>query len=143
MAGVVRTGEGTTLSYSSDGGTTYIELVNITSIQPPGFSRPAVSTKHLKSASATKRPGKIPDYGDVALHVLYKVGEASHTTLLAMATDLVLYKWKIEYFDETGTAAGTDVFDGFVTEVGPDQVEDEANHGCDVTLAVAGPVTRT
>ena len=138
----VRTGEGTTLSYSADEGTTFTELAAVLSVQPPGFSRPVVATKHLKSVAATKRPGIIPDYGQVKARIQYSPSDATHTTLYAMATDLTAYVWKIAYFDENGDAAGTDTFPGFVSEVGPQDTSDEANHESDVTIEVTGAVTR-
>lgn len=138
----VRTGEGTTLSYSPDDGTTWTVLAQVLSIQPPGFSRPSVSTKHLRSDYATKRPGKIPDFGQVQARIQYDPSDATHRTLYGMAKDLTAYQWKVEYYDESGVQDGSDTFPGFVSELGPDQAEDEGNHETDVTIEVSGNVVR-
>lgn len=132
----VMTGEGTTLSYSADGAT-WTEVAQVLSVTPPGWTRPAVSTKHLKSAIDTQRPGKIPHHGPVQFRIQVSHGEATHLALYAMADDLAEYHWRIDYFDEQGEPAGSDTILGFVTEYSPDGGEDEANHEADLTIEVS------
>lgn len=113
----------------------YVEQAGITKITPHKTKVTSSKATTLRSASATaeKIPGII-DEGQSTFSMIFRKG--TYNTL--RGTLRVNQNWQIVASD----SGSTWVFDGFITEFGPEVPEDDTVT-CDVTIDITGPVTFT
>ena len=134
-------GEGTILSYSSDGGTTYTDIAQLLSITPPGISRGSVKKTSLGDSAQRFRGGKIPDYGEATFSIEYDT--AVHSALVALVESSAALDWKISFNGDEYTTHGLATFTAFISDFKPSELADETNSEADLTLKVDGAVVWT
>lgn len=131
--------EGTTLSFSEDG-QDFTEVAEIVSCGIPGGTVPVVSKTKLTSNYQEKRPGLIPDLGQIAFRLQFDPNENVHQELRSFFLGSSILHWKIEYNDGFDVPA-SDTFMGFMVEWAFDDAEDESNIEADVTIEITGGVS--
>jgi hypothetical protein len=137
---VIVPSEGTKLAYSTDGGSTYVDVGFLTKVKPPGGKVPEVPTTYLGSVAKTFRPGKIPEAGEVTFSIYWDPSDTDQRGMLAYLSSPATIDWKVTFNDSFSTHAKA-TFKGFITQWEPGDDEDETNVTADVTVRITGLVT--
>lgn len=130
-------GEGTTLSYSSDG-TSYTPIAQVVSINGPSWAVAEVETTHLTSTDKEFRPSEIPESGTLDFSIEYDADSTTHSAMTTlMATPATRY-WQIGLNDTSSTTWSGQ---GFLTGFSLTGMEVEGNLMADVSLRFTGGLT--
>lgn len=115
----------------------------ILSVSPPGGEVTVVDKTALADTHKRKRPGLIPDSGEVSFRIQYDPNYSVHEYITGKinAPSLTNDVFKITYVDGMVVPAH-DTFNGFFSKFEPADAEDESNLEADVTITIDGPVTR-
>lgn len=133
---------GTNLSYSANG-STYTDLTDIVSIDPPNISVGESETTVIDSTGAYKE--FIPSWAEAGeLSFTCRFAKAQYNTLVGFLR--AVYYWKITFPLISGeTTASTLVGQGFITEIGITEGSAESDdvYDVEVTIRYTGAVTFT
>ena len=121
--------QGTTLSIGGD------EVVDLTDITFPGFSRESVETHTLNSTVKEYRPSNIGDWGEIEFTVMYSSG--AHSDLIALTTATSNTSFVAAHNGTTLLSCS-----GHVNAFEFDEInrDDEDNIMASITCKVSGPV---
>lgn len=127
------------ISYTTVGGSSYTELGGVRNISGPKAKVTSSDATKLRSTAATreKTPGFI-DEGQCSMELVFD----SATIVILRGFLRVIKQWKIVFNDSLGTAGTTQVFVGFITELGTEVPEDDIIT-VPITLDVTGVNTFT
>ena len=131
-----RTGFGTTIAYSTDGGTTYTDIGGIhDTISGPELSADAVEVTDHDSADGWREYiGGLKDAGEVGFKVNWDPADTQHDALVAQVGNVI--DWKITFPDGASTAT----FQGIMTNYTPDVPLDD-RMTAEITIKITGAVT--
>ena len=76
---------GITFSYSTDGGSNYTGLGEITDISPPSLSKDVIETTNHGSSGVKTYLGGLVDFGEVSITVNYDPDGSAHTAIRDLA----------------------------------------------------------
>lgn len=134
---------GTTLSYSTDAGVTYIPLGEVLSISHGGGGEVGErDTSNLASTAKTYAP-TIPDNGEVSFELNWDPTDTGHIQLQSWKNTPATTSpmWKVVW---ATTGTHNNVFTAFVKNLdGPNAGGTDENLTMTVTLRVSGAVTPT
>jgi hypothetical protein len=116
---------GTTLSYSTDGGTTFTAIVQLVSIDGPNSEMGSVDTVNLGSTVKTTRP-TLKDPGTVDIEVQYDPGDTTHQALDSAHTDKTILTWK-ETYNYAASGAHFSTYAGYIKSRAISGMEAESN----------------
>ena len=143
-------GYGVKFSISTDDGSTYSEIGEITDLTPPSISKDTIETTSHGTSGIRTYVGGLVDFGEMSVTVnldpdVADTGAKNHVDLRALAKtpndDPVAstYKFKIEYADST---ASIDTFRGVVTSYEASAPIDGVLSAT-FTIKVSGEITYT
>jgi hypothetical protein len=129
--------EGTTLGYAALQAGPFTLIAHLVSVQPPGSEVPEVESGDLSSTFKEKRPGRIPDLGEVAYRIRFDPNNAGHKLFRADAdTPGGADRWWQIIYNDTFTTKARTTFKGWVKSFKPDNLEDESNLEADVVIVL-------
>lgn len=134
--------EGLDIAYSTTSGGIYTAIPDVVSFPPPGEEVAAVDKTVLKSALKKRRPGKIPDFGELELTLLH---DPNNTTIADIRTKLRAGTglfFKVTYPD-TFTTKAVDAFEGFFRSYKPEEAEDEKEQAAKLVIVLTSAITTT
>lgn len=102
---------------SSDGGTTYVLVPGVTTINKPSSSRADIDMSDLES-DAMEYEKDIPDNGTSDFPINFNGGNSVHQELLALEKSDTVEKFKEEWIEPALTTVTTFVYDAFVDNIG-------------------------
>jgi hypothetical protein len=132
-------GNGAILSYSIDGGTTYVPFAGVLSIKPAKPTIKKVDNTDLSSTTETTVPS-LPNFGSLDATIKYKPTTTS--LILGWFTAGTLLKFKLELNDQITPSTGAKskgVYDGYVEAFDPfSEIKTGELVKNDITVAVNG-----
>lgn len=132
---------GIIFSYSSNSGSAYTAVGEVTDITPPSVTKETIETTHHGSSGIRSYIGGIVDFGECSITVNYDPDGTEHNAirdLAKTANDTVgNYLFKIEYSD---AGSSTEVFAGIVTGFEQETPMDD-KLSATFTIKVSGSVT--
>lgn len=136
--------EGTLLGYGSAQAGPFTNIVQVVSVEPPGSEVPEVPSGDLSSTFKEKRPGRIPDMGEVPFRIRFDPNNVGHKLFRTDAETPggADRWWQITYNDSFATKAKS-VFKGWVKSFLPDTLEDESNLEADVVIVLTSKPVHT
>ena len=141
MSGAIK-GQETTISISTDGGTSYIEIGEVQSFSGiGGGSASVIDVTHLKSTAKEKKVG-LADEGQVQLEMNYIPTDAGQIALKTARSTQAGADIKIELADTGLTAGTTFTFKAYVLSFGKNGGVDDIIKASS-TLEISGTVTET
>jgi hypothetical protein len=130
---------GTQLQRSPDGGTTYVTIAEVLSIDASGMKTDLADVTNMSSPSAFREfLPTLLDSGEVKFECNFIPADATQASVLADFTGQVENTWKIEL----PATAGNWVFTAFVADIGQKFAINEQVK-TPITLRRTGPVTYT
>lgn len=102
---------------STDGGTTYVHVPGVTTINKPQSSRATIDMTDLDS-DAMEKEKDIPDNGTVDFPINFDGTNAVHQQLLALETSGDKEKYKTEFVEPGVATVTTMEYDAFVDNIG-------------------------
>ena len=131
--------QGTVFAYSTDSGTTYNTVAQVTNISGlGGGSATVIDITNLASTRREKRMG-LPDEGQITLELNYDPDDTGHSALETLRDGRTLADFKITATDTTPTEY---TFQGYVTVFNKDFQIDDVAKGT-LTIEITGAVTKT
>ena len=130
------------LHYSTDGGTSYIEVLNLRTLDPPSDEVPdKIETTHLKSPNRKKQyiPGFIEE-GQSKFKVLWDQG--IYETLKGFKDTGQTLRWKMVWGDGLPTQSNI-VFSGYLTKCKATEFQRDQPDEIEGEIQVTGDVTYT
>lgn len=130
-------GYGITVELSTDGGSNYAFVGEITNVSPPGFSLDTVDVTHTSSPEATREfiAGLI-DRGEMSCDINWIPGATTDTLLSSVAASRARIKARLTF---PTTPAKTFTFSAVMTGFAPAAPLDDRLTAA-VTFKVSGPV---
>jgi hypothetical protein len=138
---VVHGVEGAFLCLSIDGGTTYTQIGNPLTIDPPERSAPEVDTTTLLSPVKTSRPGKIPDMGEISHTYQHDNTDATHIQLEAYANASATVFWALVFPIGAVGSRPCRLFQGWMSKYKFNSLEDEKNLESEFTVKIVTLIT--
>lgn len=129
-------GVGTTLQYSTDGGTTWNSLAEVLNISGPGMTRDTIDTTALDTSGGYRTfIAGFKNPGTLTFNASFE--KSQYNTLKTQFESDTLVKYKVTTPDNS-----TFEFDGLVTEM-PLTIPPDDKITMDVTIQISGQVTFT
>jgi len=85
-ATTARIGHGSVVEISTNGGSSWTEILEVTGLTPPGVTITNPTATHMKSTAAERISGKIPDYGQTSFTINWVPGSASDIAIRGLVT---------------------------------------------------------
>lgn len=124
---------------STDGGTTYVHVPGVTTVNKPQSSKSEIDMTDLDS-DAMEYELDIPDNGSVDFPINFNGSNTVHQELLAMETSGLKAKFKTEFVEPSVSTVTTFEYDAFVSSVGLSGARG-GKQEMSLNLRVTGPVT--
>jgi hypothetical protein len=136
--------EGTTIAYAAAEAGPFTLLGGVESVTPPAPKATAVKTTLLTDTVQKYRAGRQPEAGEAKFRVQFDPSFSQHVELRRLPLQPAENKrfWRITYADDFTTHA-TDTFQAIVTEVSPNDSEEENNQTIELTLQITGDINST
>lgn len=133
-------GEGTSL-FTGSASSALSSVAQIKTIGVPGFERASVSTTYLNSSWKEFRPGRIPDGGELTIGMEIDPSISAHMNIVSSSATASALQWfQVRFADLASSSSVHPRFQGFITAVEYDDLEDETNLMANVTVKVTGPI---
>jgi hypothetical protein len=128
-------GHGTVVSWDSTGSTTWVAIGLTDSVTPPTRKRARVEGVALADTLETYSPG-IEEYSEFTFTHFWEPSDSGHVALVTAFDGKNDANWKVEYPD-----AATQIFKGFISDLGPEVVESKKTMRQQVTVQRTSAIT--
>jgi hypothetical protein len=137
MAVSKQIGHGAAVAWDAAGSTTWATIGLIESATPPTRKRARIEGTALEDTLEVYAPG-IEEYSEFTFTHFWHPSESAHEALVTSFDAKGIANWKITYPD-----ASTDIFLGFISDLGPESIESKKTMRQQVTVQRTGAIAHT
>lgn len=129
--------QGCKLFWSTDSGTTYVQVTGVTQVIVPEVSKERIECTDLDSTTKEYIPG-LRDSSAATYPINFSGVDTSHAAMLVLESSSATVKWKVELIETGLSTVTTAVYDGYVEKLTISGSTNSLQEGSLVVQPIAG-----